>query len=79
MADLVPVLALVLIAAPFAWTGARRFRHASQGQAWFLAERRFLLRRYRHIDDGRRYHPARNPEVARLLDEEAVSVQARLD
>ena len=37
------------------------------GNAWFLAERRWVLWRYHRTRDGRRYPPDRNPEVALLV------------
>ncbi len=79
MDDMTTVLALTLLVSPLAWMIARRFRHAAWGQAWFLAERRFVLGRYRHTRDGRHYDPARNPEVARILGEVPATTKARTE
>lgn len=58
---------LVVIAMlPFVWLAAQRFRRATWGRDWFLAERRWVVGRYHRTRDGRTYHPNRNPEVARL-------------
>lgn len=75
--EIAPPFALGLLASSaLVWVGVRRFRRAAWGQAWFLAERRWILWRYHRTGDGRRYDPDRNPEVALLGPEIAPAVRA---
>jgi hypothetical protein len=71
VADVALAILLSLAAVATLWIGACRLRHARRGERLHLRERRRVLRRYRFLRDGRAYHPERNPEVARLLGDDA--------
>jgi len=63
-------IAFLLLLALFGWFALRGHRRAARGYAWFLGMRRFVLRGYARRRDGRTYDPARNPETARLGEDD---------
>jgi hypothetical protein len=67
MDSIATMIGAALLAIPLGGAALRRWRRAYRGYAWFLGLRRYVLRGYARRRDGRTYHPARNPEVARLV------------
>jgi hypothetical protein len=53
-----------------AWFSGWRLLRARQGERWLLRRRERVLRVYHRLRDGRVYDPARNQDIARILERE---------